>query len=1377
MTLVAVLDLEFNRTGLAVNTNIGGVILDLEAGAGPYFRVAGSAVLDIAGFVSIAGDFAAEQTTTDGPDGIAGNDDDDTLLLGASNISTRLGVPGGVAVSVSNAAFGFVGFADGTYALLATGDVALQGVDGLTLAGNVSVLANNTLHTGSQVVPTGIASNITVDFSAGELLQLSGMGLLLSTPLGTVSGDFTFTRDGATGDIDVTGSNVDIFVGFGDPAAPLDGALGLAIDNGNFALLLLANGSFALFLEGGVQFVDEANVAPAGTVFTGMFEVAINTTGVDQDLSLALVRAGVSRVGGSLTVTVQVGGAGVDLSGDFAIEIRASGADGILGNADDADELLFAATGVNIFVGYADGGLSNDQRVGIEVNEGELVLVLANLGLALEASGEAAIVGLPGVLISGAFGVQLNTTGSAITRQIEVAGVVKAIALADGVERFGGNDVTLSIAGQSLSGSFAVEIDDALNEITIGIAGVDFAIGDGSRDFLGVSNANGIVLISDDGIAAAFDGIAFVDIQGVALSAPLVVEINQTGNAIINRSITVGSETQTLDFSNGDDVIRIRAGTSIAPVSLTIANQSLQGVFLFEQQLRIEAATTLSANALSGDTVLAVGDVADFVVGASVFVSLADGSEHRSTIAVGGVGVGSLTLVDALPGAAVTGSDVRAGEQVLKVGLSEVGINIGGGAVVVSGGIGVFVVTAQGVAGEIAAAVNLGMVPGIDFNAAFGAKVTVNTTASQVTESFVFSGPTIVDLDLPPGPYLRVEIGGAAEITDPASFRFDLDGGTTFVDVTGNLLFEQITRSDGSTITRIGVTNFSATVDGNGVTNGEGALVLVNGGLAGILSGEAALEVGPVSAGGTVTVRINTTGGAVSEAVTIGGREIIVEFGAAEGNVFSISVSDLSLNSNDFVTIEGDIAFSSAAAATQVRVAGSAIQTTLAVDSTVGFAAGSVLNIALDGGGFHVTTVAVGGVNAGALTLELDSALPGAVAVGNAVTLAERSFAGQNLEVFLGEGPARLESGDINPLAMGLLLSDASIGVVEVQTGADTSYAVFATGTLQVIGVSGFSVLGTATVRFNDTGVRFDRILTIAGSDRDVVVRFDDVTDVASLQAVDLAIDVLGQQLRGDFAFSKVVDVNGVLQSLNVAATNVSLNLADGVVLVEQGDGQDAAFVITPQGLAGQVSATVSVNLPSVSFTGAFTVAINSTGVAVDQSIPVGAGTVDLLLPAGPFLRIEGTGVSLNVLGQSLGGNFAIEQVTEADGTTLTRIAASAVTLELGPEVTTDNHVLELNNGAGAFLLTSAGIAGRLSGTVTINAPGIVAGADFTLAINTLEVAVAEQFRVNGEDVTLDLAAGPYLRVEALNTIIVVGGQSIAGDFVIERSATLDGGE
>ena len=109
--------------------------------------------------------------------------------------------------------------------------------------------------------------------------------------------------------------------------------------------------------------------------------------------------------------------------------------------------------------------------------------------------------------------------------------------------------------------------------------------------------------------------------------------------------------------------------------------------------------------------------------------------------------------------------------------------------------------------------------------------------------------------------------------------------------------------------------------------------------------------------------------------------------------------------------------------------------------------------------------------------------------------------------------------------------------------------------------------------------------------------------------------------------------------------------------------------------------------------------------------------------------------------------------------------------------------VVDLAAGTGSLLITDAGIAARIAGTVTvtISADGInTAGASFAVAINTMTTAIDETFRVAGEDITLVLpaaVAGPYVRVEATDVNISIGGQVLRGDFAFEKTSLFDGND
>ena len=62
----------------------------------------------------------------------------------------------------------------------------------------------------------------------------------------------------------------------------------------------------------------------------------------------------------------------------------------------------------------------------------------------------------------------------------------------------------------------------------------------------------------------------------------------------------------------------------------------------------------------------------------------------------------------------------------------------------------------------------------------------------------------------------------------------DLDG---VLDITGDFSITQSTNADGTTTTALGIANFSASVEGIAVTDGEGAFVITEAGVAGVVSG------------------------------------------------------------------------------------------------------------------------------------------------------------------------------------------------------------------------------------------------------------------------------------------------------------------------------------------------------------------------------------------------------------------------------------------------------------------------------------------------------------------------------------------------------------
>ncbi len=94
----------------------------------------------------------------------------------------------------------------------------------------------------------------------------------------------------------------------------------------------------------------------------------------------------------------------------------------------------------------------------------------------------------------------------------------------------------------------------------------------------------------------------------------------------------------------------------------------------------------------------------------------------------------------------------------------------------------------------------------------------------------------------------------------------------------------------------------------------------------------------------------------------------------------------------------------------------------------------------------------------------------------------ETRYGARNVEIFVGfvpgGGDLRDENGDIKDNAIGLLVTEAVVGIVKLGTGTSTkdddTFAIFAHGTAALIGLTGLSISGTITVRINNTGQVID---------------------------------------------------------------------------------------------------------------------------------------------------------------------------------------------------------------------------------------------------------------------------------------------------------------
>src|SRR5207245_11414973 len=102
------------------------------------------------------------------------------------------------------------------------------------------------------------------------------------------------------------------------------------------------------------------------------------------------------------------------------------------------------------------------------------------------------------------------------------------------------------------------------------------------------------------------------------------------------------------------------------------------------------------------------------------------------------------------------------------------------------------------------------------------------------------------------------------------------------------------------------------------------------------------------------------------------------------------------------------------------------------------------------------------------------------------------------------------------------------------------------------------------------------------------------------------------------------------------------------------------------KGLAGQLTGTIGLNIPGVSFSGAMGLTINNTGLAVNETFTVGGTPKTLNLEPGNYVRVNGTAVALTVLGQRLSGDFFFEQTRKPGADQILNTADDVRVVRLG---------------------------------------------------------------------------------------------------------------
>ncbi|HEY6228451.1 MAG TPA: hypothetical protein VI282_15130, partial [Verrucomicrobiae bacterium] len=373
-------------------------------------------------------------------------------------------------------------------------------------------------------------------------------------------------------------------------------------------------------------------------------------------------------------------------------------------------------------------------------------------------------------------------------------------------------------------------------------------------------------------------------------------------------------------------------------------------------------------------------------------------------------------------------------------------------------------------------------------------------------------------------------------------------------------------------------------------------------------------------------------------------------------------------------------------------------------------------------------------------------------------------------ELLIGATGVRIFAGDDRGTPadttddVGVVVQDASLALLILP---DNTYAFDTGGSAALLGVPGVTLAAHVSLQRNTTGAPVHRTLTIGP----VTASLDLATGVARLAADAAELMLNGQVIAGGFAIEQLTSNTG-RKALRVSVNDARLEIggSPAIATIENADG---VFYIANVGLVGSASGHLALNVPGVTVASDFAMKINSGSAAVTDTFATSSGPETISWLNGTQVQGQALNADIGVLGQTLHGNFSLFRQVTADSEQVVRVNVSNASTDLG-------GVVSLSNGAGDLLMTSAGLAGNLSGLVTITAPGLTSSSTFGFSVNTGTSAVLETFTVGATPTTINLPAGRYLKLSATGASVNlnIGGfsQSVSGDFAFERAPAVGGG-
>ena len=245
--------------------------------------------------------------------------------------------------------------------------------------------------------------------------------------------------------------------------------------------------------------------------------------------------------------------------------------------------------------------------------------------------------------------------------------------------------------------------------------------------------------------------------------------------------------------------------------------------------------------------------------------------------------------------------------------------------------------------------------------------------------------------------------------------------------------------------------------------------------------------------------------------------------------------------------------------------------------------------------------------------------------------------------------------------------------------------------------------------------------------------------------------------MQGDVAFKQFTRLetsesadgsNEVIESqlVIIEVENVAINAFNGIgtdgasINIQEAKG---ALVIIPEGVAGTLRFTAETAFGSFGVGSEVVLEVNKTNKAINVAGSFGG----VNLEAGLFVRVI-AGISIDLPGVELDGNFSFQQIENQSGETITVVTASNVVLFVGDNTSDSEKVgLEMTDGSGFLIRTGNETDGFIeSGSITgkvrlLGFDGIIdLETTLTLRVNESSQSVNESVTINGEIISIQFS-------------------------------------